>query len=107
MSTTAAETPLPARPAYQALQEHYKRVRHVHLRKLFADDPGRGTRMTAEAEGGFLDYSKNRATDVTLRLLVELAQQSGLRQRIDAMFAVEHINIKQDHANLHHAVPAP
>src|SRR2546423_1436713 len=107
MSTTAAETPLPARPAYQALQEHYKRVRDVHLRQLFADDPGHGTRMTAEAEGVFLDYSKNRATDETLRLLVELAQQSGLRQRIDAMFAGEHINITEDRAVLHVALRAP
>jgi glucose-6-phosphate isomerase len=107
MSTIAGETPLRARPAYQALEDHHKHLCDVHLRQLFDDDPQRGTRMTAEAEGVLLDYSKNRATDETLRLLVELAQQSGLRQRIDAMFAGEHINITEDRAVLHVALRAP
>ena len=107
MSTTAGQTALRARPAYQALEGHYQRVRDLHLRQLFSDDPERGTRMTAEAEGLLLDYSKNRVTDETLRLLVELAEQSGLRERIDAMFSGEHINITEDRAVLHVALRAP
>jgi glucose-6-phosphate isomerase len=107
MSTTAGHTALRGRPAYRALEEHHRRVRGVHLRELFADDPQRATRMTAEAEGIFLDYSKNRATEETLRLLVELAEQSGLRARIDAMFAGEHINLTEDRAVLHVALRAP
>ena len=107
MSTTAGEAALRDRPAYQALEDHHARVRELHLRQLFADDPGRGTRLTAEAEGLFLDYSKNRVTDETMRLLVELAEQSGLRERIDAMFSGEHINITEDRAVLHVALRAP
>jgi glucose-6-phosphate isomerase len=107
MSTTAGHTALRGRPAYRALEEHHERVRGVHLRELFAGDPQRATRMTAEAEGIFLDYSKNRATEETLRLLVELAEQSGLRARIDAMFAGEHINTTEDRAVLHVALRAP
>ena len=107
MSTTAGRTALRERPAYRALEEHHGRVGALHLRDLFADDPERGTRLTAEAEGLFLDYSKNRVTDETLALLVELAEQSGLRERIDAMFAGEHINITEDRAVLHVALRAP
>ena len=107
MSTTAGEAALRDRPAYQALEDHHARVRELHLRQLFADDPGRGTRLTAEAEGLFLDYSKNRVTDETMRLLVELAEQSGLRERIDAMFSGEHINVTEDRAVLHVALRAP
>jgi glucose-6-phosphate isomerase len=107
MSTTAGQTALRDRPAYQALEDHYDRLRELHLRELFGEDPGRGTRMTAEAEGLFLDYSKNRVTDETLRLLVELAEQSGLRERIDAMFSGEHINLTEDRAVLHVALRAP
>jgi glucose-6-phosphate isomerase len=107
MSTPAGQTALRDRTAYLALEEHHERIRSVHLRKLFADDPERGTRMTAEAEGLFLDYSKNRVTDETLRLLVELAEQSGLRERIDAMFSGEHINITEDRAVLHVALRSP
>ena len=107
MSTTAGQTALRARPAFRALEEHRKRVADLHLRDLFAEDPGRGTRMTAEADGLFLDYSKNRVTDETLRLLVELAEQSGLRTRIDAMFSGEHINVTEDRAVLHVALRAP
>jgi glucose-6-phosphate isomerase len=107
MSTTAGQTALRQRPAYRALEEHHGQLAGRHLRELFAEDPQRGTRMTLEAEGLFLDYSKNRATDETLRLLVELAEQSGLRERIDAMFAGEHINITEDRAVLHVALRAP
>ena len=107
MSTTAGQTALRDRPAYQALEEHFAQVGGLHLRQLFADDPVRGERMTAEAEGLFLDYSKNRVTDETLRLLLELAEQSGLRERIDAMFSGEHINSTEDRAVLHVALRAP
>src|SRR3982751_5903103 len=101
MSTTAGSpSALRHRPAYRALEAHHERIGDAHLRDLFADDPARGTRLTAEAEGLFLDYSKNRVTDETLRLLVELAEQSGLRERIDAMFAGEHIKITEVHAVL-------
>ncbi len=78
--------PLTKRKAWKALQTHYEKVRKLHLRNLFAADPKRGERMTAEAEGVFLDYSKNRITDETVKLLVQLAEESGLRARIDAMF---------------------
>ena len=107
MSTPAGPSALRSRAAYQALEDHHERIGTVHLRQLFADDPERGTRMTAEAEGLFLDYSKNRITDETLRLLVELAEQSGLRERIDAMFCGEHINTTEDRAVLHVALRAP
>ena len=107
ISTPAGQTALRDRAAYQALADHHERIRMVHLRQLFAEDPERGTRMTAEAEGLFLDYSKNRITDETLRLLVKLAEQSGLRERIDAMFSGEHINITEDRAVLHVALRAP
>jgi glucose-6-phosphate isomerase len=107
MSTTAGQTALRRRPAYRALEEHHAGLAGRHLRELFAEDPQRGTRMTLEAEGLFLDYSKHRATDETLRLLVELAEQSGLRERIDAMFSGEHINITEDRAVLHVALRAP
>src|SRR4051794_7117992 len=95
------------RPALQALQQHRERMGDMHLRRLFAEDPGRSERMALDAEGLFLDYSKNRITDETLGLLVELAEQSGLRERIDAMFAGERINITEDRAVLHVALRAP
>jgi glucose-6-phosphate isomerase len=95
------------REAYKALQTHYKQIRTTHLRALFGDDPERGTRMTAEAAGLFLDYSKNRVTDETIRLLIKLAEESGLRQRIDAMFKGEKINITEKRAVLHVALRAP
>ena len=82
-------------------------MREVHLRQLFADDPGRGERLTAEAAGIFLDYSKNRVTDETLRLLLQLADESGLRDRIDAMFRGEQINVTEDRAVLHVALRMP
>ena len=79
--------PLTERPAWKALEAHHKNVRELHLRKLFADDPKRGERMTAEAVGLYLDYSKNRITDETLKLLLQLAEESGLRERIDALYS--------------------
>jgi glucose-6-phosphate isomerase len=99
--------PLTSRKAWKALQDHYEKVRGLHLRKLFADDPKRGERMTAEAAGLFLDYSKNRVTDETLQLLVELAGESGLRGRIDAMFRGDKINTTEKRAVLHVALRAP
>jgi glucose-6-phosphate isomerase len=82
-------------------------MREVHLRTLFAEDSQRGTRMTAEAVGIFLDYSKHRVTDETLRLLIQLAKESGVRARIDAMFRGEKINITENRAVLHIALRAP
>ena len=98
---------LTERPAWKALKNHYKEIRNLCLRDLFADDPKRGERLTAEAAGLYLDYSKNRITDVTLRLLLQLAEQSGLQERIDAMFRGEKINITEDRAVLHTALRAP
>ena len=95
------------RAAWQALRDHYETVRDLHLRDLFADDPTRGERMTAEAAGVYLDYSKHRINDETLKLLIELAEQSGLRARIDAMFRGEKINITENRAVLHVALRAP
>lgn len=99
--------PCTERPAWKALVAHHQKIRDLHLRKLFADDPTRGNRMTAEAVGLFLDYSKNRVTDETLKLLVQLADESGLRRRIDAMFRGEKINITEKRAVLHVALRAP
>ncbi len=98
---------LTERPAWKALGAHHQHVRGLHLRRLFADDPGRGERMTAQAAGIFLDYSKNRITDETLKLLLQLAEESGLHARIDAMFRGEKINITEDRAVLHAALRAP
>jgi glucose-6-phosphate isomerase len=99
--------PLRARPAWAQLSKHHAEIADTHLRQLFADDAGRGERLALDAEGIYLDYSKNRITDETMRLLVDLAEQSGLRQRIDAMFAGERINITEDRAVLHVALRAP
>ncbi len=95
------------RRAWNALVAHYQNARELHLRKLFADDPTRGKRMTIEAVGLYLDYSKNRVTDETLKLLVQLADESRLRERIDAMFRGEKINITENRAVLHVALRAP
>ncbi len=104
----AARTkPLRKRATWKALQADYKQVCQLHLRQLFADDVGRGERMTAEAAGIFLDYSKNRVTDQTLKLLVQLAEECGLRERIDAMFRGEKINVTENRAVLHTALRAP
>jgi glucose-6-phosphate isomerase len=99
--------PLTGRKAWKALQTHYNKVRELHLRNLFADDPKRGERMTAEAAGLFLDYSKNRITGETVKLLIELAEESGLRSRIEAMFRGENINTTEKRAVLHVALRAP
>src|SRR5499426_169286 len=104
---TAQIAPLTERKAWKALEAHHKNVRDLHLRKLFADDQKRGERMTAEAVGLYLDYSKNRVTDETLKLLLQLAEESGLRERIDAMFRGEKINITENRAVLHVALRAP
>src|SRR5947209_18410161 len=98
---------LTARPAWKALESHYQQIRATHLRRLFADDPGRGERLTAEAAGIFLDYSKHRVTDETLKLLVRLAEESDLRGRIDAMFRGDKINVTENRAVLHVALRAP
>jgi glucose-6-phosphate isomerase len=115
MTTTARSTrpritrvtPLTRRQAWKALQAHYKDARGMHLRTLFAEDRERGSRLTLEAVGLFLDYSKNRITDETIRLLVQLAEESGLQERIDAMFRGEKINVTENRAVLHIALRAP
>ena len=95
------------RAAWTALERHFSEIGERHLRELFADDPGRGDRLTAEAAGLFLDYSKNRITDETLRLLVDLAKESGVPERREAMFRGEHINVSEDRAVLHVALRMP
>ena len=99
--------PLTERQTWKRLAAHYQQVRELHLRKLFADDPTRGERMTVEAVGLYLDYSKNRITDETLKLLLQLAEDCGLRGRIEAMFRGEKINVTEDRAVLHVALRAP
>src|SRR5215472_14974076 len=93
--------------AWKALTAHYKAVSKLHLRQLFADDPKRGQRLAIEAAGLYLDYSKNRVTDETLNLLLQLAEESNLRAHIDAMFRGEKINITEKRAVLHVALRAP
>jgi glucose-6-phosphate isomerase len=102
-----AITPLTKRKAWKALTAHYKKISKIHLRKLFADDPKRGERLTLEAAGIFLDYSKHRINDQTIKLLLQLADESRLRQRIGAMFSGEKINITEKRAVLHVALRAP
>ncbi len=104
---TSNVTPLTQRPAWRALEEHYQSARTLHLRALFAEDPRRGERFAVEALGLYLDYSKNRVTGETLRLLLNLAQSSGLRERIDAMFRGDKINTTEQRAVLHVALRAP
>ena len=100
-------TTLPRRQTWKALQTHYKSMQAMHLRTLFTEDPQRGGRMTMEAVGVLLDYSKNRITDETIRLLVELAKESGLPEGIEAMFRGEKINVTENRAVLHVALRAP
>ena len=95
------------RPAWTALEAHYQKIKGLQLRQLFADDPKRGERLAVEDVGVYLDYSKNRITDETLKLLLQLAGESGLRQRIDAMFSGEKINVSEKRAVLHVALRAP
>jgi len=104
--STGQTQPLTARPAWKALEAHYQTMSPVHLRQLFADDPGRGERFAAEGAGLYLDYSKNRVTEETIRLLVQLAEECGLRGRIEAMFSGERINVTEDRAVLHVALRA-
>ncbi|MBV9531517.1 MAG: glucose-6-phosphate isomerase [Bradyrhizobium sp.] len=103
-TTTTSST---QRKAWKRLADHHKEVREVHLRTLFAEDRQRGERMAVQAVGLFLDYSKNRVTDETLKLLMQLAEESGLRDHIDAMFSGEKINITENRAVLHVALRAP
>src|SRR5499427_144271 len=105
--TMTAVPPLRDRKAWQALELNYLEIGDRQLRDLFADDPGRGERLTAEAEGIYLDYSKNRITEETMALLVELATESGVPQHRDAMFAGEHINVSEDRAVLHVTLRMP
>jgi glucose-6-phosphate isomerase len=112
MSTLATSAPVPVlplteRPAWAALDAHYRTIRDAHLRTLFASDPARGERLVAEGAGLYLDYSKHRVTDETVRLLLELARQSGLRERIDAMFRGDAINVTERRSVLHVALRAP
>ena len=99
--------PLRDLPAWKALDEHYTKIRNLHLRQLFAEDSQRGERFTLEALGLYFDYSKHRITGETIRLLLELAEQSGLRGHIDAMFAGDKINVTEQRAVLHVALGAP
>jgi glucose-6-phosphate isomerase len=104
---TITDRPLTERPAWKDLEEHFKKVRDLHLRQLFADDAERGNRMIAEGAGIYLDYSKNRITEETIKLLLQLAEESGLRPRIDAMFRGDKINTTENRAVLHVALRAP
>jgi glucose-6-phosphate isomerase len=109
MSTTEISPgePLRARPAWSELERHHGQIGDVHLRQLFADDPCRGERLTAEGAGLYLDYSKNRVTDETLGLLLALAEQSGLAERIEAMFRGDRINVSENRSVLHVALRMP
>jgi glucose-6-phosphate isomerase len=109
MSSTPLPTvpPLRERPAWQALERHYAEIEPLHLRQLFADDATRGERFTAEGAGLFLDYSKNRITAETVKLLIELAAQSGLKERTEAMFSGERINVSENRSVLHVALRMP
>jgi glucose-6-phosphate isomerase len=107
MSSATSTTPLRHRPAWQALEQHHAQIGEHHLRDLFAGDPGRGERLTAEGAGLYLDYSKNRITDETVALLIQLAQESGLRERTEAMFAGERINKSENRSVLHVALRMP
>jgi glucose-6-phosphate isomerase len=102
-----AATPLPERKSWQALKRHHEEIAGQHLRDLFASDPGRGERLTAEAAGLYLDYSKNRVTDETMRLLVALAEESRVPDKRAAMFRGEHINVSEDRPVLHVALRMP
>src|SRR5712671_5975000 len=99
--------PLPARQSWKLLQAHYQKIRELHLRTLFADDPTRGERLSVDAAGIHLDYSKNRVTDETLTPLRGLAEEAELRERIDAMFRGDKINLTENRSVLHVALRAP
>jgi glucose-6-phosphate isomerase len=103
---STAMPPLRRRPAWALLEKHYQKLKVVHLRQLF-DDRKRGESLAIEAAGLYLDYSKNRITDETIRLLLQLARESELRERIDAMFRGDRINVSENRAVLHVALRAP
>jgi glucose-6-phosphate isomerase len=107
MNMEASVPPLSSRPAWKALEAHHRELRDIQLRTLFAEDGTRGERLTVEAAGLYLDFSKNRITDETVKLLIRLAEESGLKGRIDAMFRGEKINITENRAVLHVALRAP
>src|SRR5260370_4203530 len=107
MQTALKLAPLGDRPAWKALESHIEKIGDKHLRDFFAEDAGRGERYTGEACGIFLDYSKNRVNDETLKLLVQLAEESRLREKIEAMFRGDKINITENRAVLHVALRAP
>jgi glucose-6-phosphate isomerase len=107
VAKSKSPSPLTKLKAWKALEAHYKKVQKLHLKKLFADDPKRGLRLTVDAVGIFLDYSKNRVNDQTLKLLLQLAEESHLRARIDAMFRGDKINVTENRAVLHVALRAP
>ena len=106
-TATPTRTPLRSRPAWRALETHFAEVGALHLRDMFAGDPGRGERLAAEGAGLYLDYSKNRITDETIRLLVALAEECGLRERTEAMFQGERINVTENRSVLHVALRMP
>src|SRR5206468_8418326 len=95
------------RPAWAALEKHFQEIKDVHLRDLFAGDPGRGERLSLDAVGLYVDHSKHRVTDETIGLLIRLAEESGLRDRIDAMFRGDRINVTEGRSVLHVALRAP
>jgi len=99
--------PLRQRPSWKALEQHYDEISGVHLRELFAQDPGRGERLSAEGAGLYLDYSKNRVTDETMQLLIRLAEECSLEQRRDMMFRGERINVSENRSVLHVALRMP
>ena len=107
LASTSSQPRLADRPAWKALAAHHRQVRDLHLRQLFAGDPGRGERLTAEGVGLYLDYSKNRVNDETIRLLLQLADECGLAERINAMFSGQKINASERRAVLHVALRAP
>src|SRR4051794_24116873 len=107
MTGAMSVPPLPRRPAWTLLQSHYHEMKAVHLRQLLAEDSQRGERLSVEAAGVYLDYSKNRITSETLKLLLQLAAESDLRGRIDAMFRGDAINVSEQRAVLHVALRAP
>ncbi len=107
LESTAKKVRLIARPQWKALQQHFAKIKPLHLRDLFVDDPKRGERLIAEAAGLYLDYSKNRITDDSMRLLLDLARACGLEERIEAMFRGDKINVSEDRAVLHVALRAP
>jgi glucose-6-phosphate isomerase len=107
MTTMAPTTPLRERAAWRALEKHHAEIHGLHLRTLFAADPTRGERLAAEGAGLYLDYSKNRVTDETIRLLIQLAEESELAERRDAMFRGDRINVSENRSVLHVAIRMP